>query len=33
MANQFKEVIKNSYAAFNERDIDKALSTMQYDVQ
>ncbi len=28
-----KDVIKKAYAAFNERDIDKALSTMQPNVQ
>lgn len=33
MAPQFKDVIKKAYSAFNERDIDKALSTMQPDVQ
>lgn len=33
MANQFKDVIKKAYAAFNERNIDNALSTMQPDVQ
>lgn len=32
-ANQFSEVIVKAYAAFNERNIDKALSTMQKDVQ
>ncbi|WP_428233011.1 nuclear transport factor 2 family protein [Flavobacterium sp.] len=31
--NQFEDVIKMAYAAFNERNIDKALSTMQKDVQ
>ena len=31
--NQFQEVIKKAYAAFNERNIDNALSTMQEDVQ
>ena len=31
--NQFQEVIKKAYAAFNERNIDNALSTMQQDVQ
>lgn len=33
MSPQFKDVIKKAYSAFNERDIDKALSTMQPDVQ
>lgn len=33
MATQFKDLIVKAYAAFNERDIDKALSTMQPDVQ
>ena len=33
MATQFTDLIKKAYAAFNERDIDKALSTMQQDVQ
>ena len=33
MANQFKNLIKKAYSAFNERDIDKALSTMQPNVQ
>ena len=33
MATQFKDLIKKAYAAFNERDIDKALSTMQPNVQ
>ena len=28
-----QDVIRKAYAAFNERDIDKALSTMQPDVQ
>ncbi|QSW89059.1 nuclear transport factor 2 family protein [Flavobacterium endoglycinae] len=31
--NQLKEVIYKAYAAFNERNIDKALSVMQNDVQ
>lgn len=31
--DQFKEIIKKAYSAFNERNIDKALSTMQPDVQ
>lgn len=31
--NQFKDLIHKAYSAFNERDIDKALSTMQPDVQ
>jgi len=33
MSTQFKDLIQKAYAAFNERDIDKALSTMQADVQ
>ena len=33
MITQFTEIIKKAYAAFNERDIDKALSTMQPKVQ
>ncbi|WP_163411204.1 nuclear transport factor 2-like protein [Flavobacterium ajazii] len=33
MANQFQDIIKKAYTAFNERNIDKALSTMQNDVQ
>jgi hypothetical protein len=33
MTNQFKDVIKKAYSAFNERNIDNALSTMQKDVQ
>lgn len=33
MATQFEDVIQKAYTAFNERDIDKALSTMQPDVQ
>lgn len=33
MNNQNTEVIKNAYAAFNERNIDNALATMQEDVQ
>ncbi|MEO5778126.1 MAG: ketosteroid isomerase [Flavobacterium sp.] len=33
MTNQLKDVIKKVYTAFNERNIDKALSTMQKDVQ
>ena len=31
--NQFKDLIRKAYAAFNERNIDNALSTMQPDVQ
>ena len=31
--NQFEDVIKKAYAAFNERNIDNALSTMKSDVQ
>lgn len=33
MANQFEHVIKKAYTAFNERNIDNTLSTMQPDVQ
>lgn len=33
MTNQFEDLIGKAYTAFNERDIDKALSTMQPDVQ
>lgn len=33
METQLTDLIKKAYAAFNERDIDKALSTMQPDVQ
>jgi hypothetical protein len=33
MENSFNNVIKKAYAAFNERKIDIALSTMQPDVQ
>ena len=33
MTDQFQELIKKAYNAFNERNIDKALSTMQPDVQ
>lgn len=33
MANQFKDLIRKAYSAFNERNIDKALSVMQADVQ
>lgn len=33
MENNFKKIIKKAYSAFNERDIDKALSTMQPNVQ
>jgi hypothetical protein len=33
MTIQHQILIKKAYAAFNERDIDKALSTMQPDVQ
>ena len=33
MANEFQELIRKAYAAFNARDIDNALSTMQSDVQ
>ena len=33
MTNQFEDLIKKAYSAFNERDIDKALSTMHPDIQ
>src|SRR6185312_2046515 len=33
MTTQMTDLIKKAYAAFNERDIDKALSTMQPNVQ
>ena len=33
MSTQFKDLINKAYAAFNERDIDKALSVMQPNVQ
>ena len=33
MANPFHETIKKAYTAFNERNIDRALSTMQQNVQ
>ena len=33
MNNQFEDVIQKAYSAFNERNIDTALSTMQPDVQ
>lgn len=33
METTLKDLIRKAYAAFNERDIDKALSTMQPDVQ
>ena len=33
MTTQITDLIKKAYAAFNERDIDKALSTMQPNVQ
>src|SRR5690606_18110706 len=33
MTNQLIETIKKAYTAFNERNIDNALSTMQADVQ
>ena len=33
MATQFKDLIRKAYAAFNDRDIDAALSTMQPTVQ
>jgi len=33
MTTQITDLIKKAYSAFNERDIDKALSTMQPNVQ
>ena len=33
MTPQLKDLIKSAYTAFNARDIDKALSTMQQSVQ
>jgi hypothetical protein len=33
MATPFEDLIKKAYTAFNDRDIDKALSTMQPDIQ
>lgn len=33
MATQFKDLIRKAYTAFNERNIDNALATMQPDVQ
>ena len=33
MTFQFKDLIKKAYSAFNARDINKALSTMQSNVQ
>ena len=33
MTTQLKDLIRKAYAAFNDRDIDKALSTMQPNVQ
>lgn len=33
MSTQFEELIQKAYSAFNDRDIDKALSTMQPKVQ
>jgi hypothetical protein len=33
MTNELKDLIKKAYSAFNERDIDKALSAMQSNVQ
>ncbi|MGO4773655.1 nuclear transport factor 2 family protein [Flavobacterium sp. W22_SRS_FK3] len=33
MTNQFKDIIRKAYAAFNERNIDGALVTMQKDIQ
>ncbi|RZK11637.1 MAG: ketosteroid isomerase [Flavobacterium sp.] len=32
MKNQFEQTIQKAYSAFNERNIDNALSTMQLDV-
>ncbi|MBP1224546.1 nuclear transport factor 2 family protein [Flavobacterium sp. 1355] len=32
-ANQFEETIRRAYNAFNERNIDNALSTMQPDIK
>jgi len=33
MASQHEDLIKKAYAAFNARDMDKALSTMHPEVQ
>jgi hypothetical protein len=33
MATVYKDLIIKAYSAFNDRDIDRALSTMQQDVQ
>lgn len=33
MSNQFEDTIKKAYSAFNNRNIDEALSTMQPDIQ
>jgi hypothetical protein len=33
MVTQFEDLIKKAYSAFNQRDIDKALSTMHTAVQ
>lgn len=33
MTTELKDLIKKAYTAFNERDIDKALSTMHSDIQ
>jgi len=33
MKNRFEETIQKAYSAFNERNIDNALATMQQDVQ
>ena len=33
MTNQFEDIIRKAYAAFNERNIGNALSTMQTNVQ
>lgn len=33
MTTELKDLIKKAYGAFNERDIDKALSTMHPDIQ
>ena len=33
MTTQSNDLINKAYSAFNERDIDKALSTMHFDIQ
>jgi hypothetical protein len=33
MSNQFEDTIKKAYSAFNNRNIDEVLSTMQPDIQ